>query len=146
MQVKFGRKLEMVLKDPEVEAKFVEWLRDSKERKDRVSRRLIFYTFYARYVHILAMHVLRLRIPMSRGRREVRLTRHAAERAYRFNLSPADVEKIIADGQRIAEGKRKARYVLNMKDSVFVAICEESDERVDVITITKGKGDGKRDG
>jgi len=83
---------------------------------------------------------------MSKDRREVRLTRHAAERAYGFNLSPTDVEKIIADGQRIAEGKREARYVLKTKDSVLVAICEESAERVDVITITKGKGGGKGDG
>jgi len=83
---------------------------------------------------------------MSRGRREVRLTRHAAERAYGFDLSPVDLEKIIADGQRIVEGERKARYVLKMKEGVFVAVCEESAERVDVITITKGKGGGKRDG
>ena len=71
--------------------------------------------------------------------KQIRITMHAAERAYQFKLDSMDIEKIIRDGKRVQEGKTKTRYVLRTKRGVLVAICEESSELVMVRTITKGR-------
>jgi len=67
------------------------------------------------------------------------LTRHAAERALKHNLSPEEVEKIIVEGERHSEGKTKTRYVLRGKRGVWVVICEEYLDQIIVLTITKGR-------
>jgi len=73
------------------------------------------------------------------NRKPIYLTRHAVERALRYNLRPEEVEKIIMEGERQTEGKTKAKYVLRGKRGVWVAICEEYPDQIIVLTITKGR-------
>ena len=67
------------------------------------------------------------------------LTRHAVERALKYDLAPELVEHIIGEGERVAEGKTKARYVLRAKKGVWVVVCEEYSDQIVVVTITKGR-------
>lgn len=70
-------------------------------------------------------------------------TRHAVQRALRYDLSPEAVEKIIREGRRRSEGKTKTRYMLHSKRSTLVAICEEYSDQIIVLTITRGGEKGK---
>jgi len=72
-------------------------------------------------------------------KKPIRLTKHAVQRALRYDLAPEVVERIIAEGDRHEEGKTKTRYVLKTKNTVWVAICEEYPEQIIIITITKGR-------
>jgi len=67
------------------------------------------------------------------------MTIHAARRALRYSLDQDDIEKIVREGQRIAEGKKKARYMMRTKRGVFVAICAESPDLIVVKTIVRGR-------
>jgi ribosomal protein L30E len=67
------------------------------------------------------------------------LTKHASDRAIKYNLDSQTIKKIIDDGQRILEGKTKTRYVLQTKHGKLVAICSECPDQITIITITKGK-------
>ena len=69
----------------------------------------------------------------------IRLTRHAVQRALKYDLSPEEVVKLIREGERSREGATKTRYVLRSKRNVWVAICEEYSDQVIIITITKGR-------
>jgi len=73
------------------------------------------------------------------GVRRIHITIHATERALRYGLDPQDIERIIREGERTPEGKHKARYVLRMRRSVYVAICAESPEKVVIKTVTRGR-------
>lgn len=66
------------------------------------------------------------------------MTRHAAQRALKYNLTAEEIEKIIREGKRKAEGKTKTRYTLQSKNDIYVAICEEHADQTIVLTITKG--------
>lgn len=66
------------------------------------------------------------------------LTKHAIQRALKYNLTPELVEKIVKEGEKKAEGKTKARYVLGGRRSTWVAICEEYSDQIIVLAITKG--------
>ena len=68
----------------------------------------------------------------------IRLTRHAVQRALRYNLNPNNIEKIIREGDRKAEGKSKVRYVLRSKRTAWIAICREDPNQIVILTITKG--------
>jgi hypothetical protein len=72
-------------------------------------------------------------------RKPIRLTKHAVQRALRYDLSPELVEKIVWEGQRQREGKTKARYVFRAKGSVWVAICNEYPDQIIVVTIVRGR-------
>jgi len=72
------------------------------------------------------------------NRKPIYLTRHAVQRALRYDLSSEEVERIILDGERKVEGKAKVRYALRSKRGVWVAICEECPDQIIVLTITKG--------
>ncbi len=69
----------------------------------------------------------------------LRLTKHAVQRALKYDLPPETIQKIIQEGQKQAEGKTKTRYVLNAKNGVWVAICQETPEFTIIITITRGR-------
>jgi hypothetical protein len=67
------------------------------------------------------------------------LTRHAVQRALKYNLSPEEIETIVREGERKSEGATKVRYVLRSKSNVWVAICEEYPDHIILITITRGR-------
>jgi hypothetical protein len=69
----------------------------------------------------------------------IRLTKHAVQRALKYDLQPQTIEKIINEGKREPEGKDKSRYVINTKKGVWVAVCQETPEYTIIITITKGR-------
>jgi len=73
------------------------------------------------------------------AQKPILLTRHAAQRCLKHNLSPEEIEKIIREGEREPEGTTKARYIFQGKRGVWVAICEEYADQIIVITITKGR-------
>jgi hypothetical protein len=72
-------------------------------------------------------------------KKPIRLTKHAVQRALKYDLSPELIEKIVWEGQRQREGKTKARYVLRAKNSVWVAICNEYPDQIIIVTIVKGR-------
>jgi len=72
-------------------------------------------------------------------KKPIRLTRHAVQRALKYDLSPELIEKIVWEGQRQREGKTKARYVFRAKNSVWVAICDEYPDQIVVVTFVKGR-------
>ena len=72
-------------------------------------------------------------------RKPIRLTRHAVQRALKYDLTQELIERIILEGKRQAEGKSKAKYVLRTKSGVWIAICQESPDQVIIITVTKGR-------
>jgi len=57
----------------------------------------------------------------------------------RFDLDPVDFEKIILEGERVTEGRSKARYTLRTRKGLLIAVCEESPEMIVVITVTRGR-------
>jgi hypothetical protein len=67
---------------------------------------------------------------------------HAVERGLDNNLDQEDMIRIIREGVKEQEGKTKCRYILKTRRETLVAVCDEDDERVIVITVTKG-GDQK---
>ena len=66
----------------------------------------------------------------------IHLTRNAVRRAL-DDLDPGDMERIIREGQRISEGRSKARYVLRTKRGLFIAICRQSQNQIVVITVIR---------
>ena len=72
-------------------------------------------------------------------KKPIRLTRHAVQRALKYDLSPELIEKIVWEGQRQREGKTKVRYVFRAKSSVWVAICNEYPDQIVVVTVVKGR-------
>jgi hypothetical protein len=76
-------------------------------------------------------------------KKPIRLTRHAVQRAIKYEIPPELVEEIIWTGKRQIEGKTKTRYVLRAKGEVWVAICNEDPDEIIVITFTKGGGGEK---
>ena len=73
------------------------------------------------------------------SKQPIYLTRHAVQRALKYDLSPETVERIIVEGEKRVKGKTKARYVLREKRGVWVAICEEQPDQIIVLTITRGR-------
>jgi hypothetical protein len=69
--------------------------------------------------------------------REINFTKHALERIVLRDISPDDIIRAIREGERIPEGKDKARYVLRGKKEILIVICREYPEQVRVITVTK---------
>ncbi len=69
----------------------------------------------------------------------IRLTKHAVQRALKYDLPPETIQKIIIDDQKQTEGKTKIRYILSTKNGVWIAICQETPEFTIIITITKGR-------
>jgi hypothetical protein len=72
-------------------------------------------------------------------KKPIRLTKHAVQRALKYDLSPELIEKIVWEGQRQQEGKTKTRYVFRAKGNVWVAICNEYPDQIIIITIVKGR-------
>lgn len=72
-------------------------------------------------------------------KKPVRLTKHAVQRALKYDLTPELIERIVTEGERQKEGKTKARYVLRGKRGAWVAVCEEYPEQIIIITILKGR-------
>lgn len=68
----------------------------------------------------------------------IKLTMHAVERGLDNHLDPEDIIRIVRDGIKEPEGKTKCRYILKTRRETLVAVCDEDDERVIVITVTKG--------
>jgi len=75
--------------------------------------------------------------------RPVILTRHAHERLMRLGFSHSDVLRALREGERIAEGRSRARYRLRTKRGVLVVITREFPEEVFVTTVTRGKEKGR---
>ena len=73
------------------------------------------------------------------GKRELLVSRHAAERILSLGLNIDDIEKVINEGERIPEGKTKTRYRLKTKKGLLIAICSEYPGQTLVITVTKRK-------
>jgi len=69
----------------------------------------------------------------------VRLTKHAVQRALKYDLPTEIIQKIITDGFKQTEGKTKTRYILKTKKGVWIAICQETPDFTIIITITKGR-------
>lgn len=69
----------------------------------------------------------------------IRLTKHAVQRALKYDLPPETIQKIIIDDQKQTEGKTKMRYILSTKNGAWIAICQETPEFTIIITITKGR-------
>lgn len=67
------------------------------------------------------------------------LTKHASDRAIKYDLNSALIKRIIEEDQKHQEGKTKTRYVLQTKHGTLVAICSECPDRITIITITKGR-------
>lgn len=72
-------------------------------------------------------------------KKPIRLTRHAVQRALKFDLTPEFIERIVAEGERQCEGKAEVRYVLRTKRGVLIAVCEEYLELIIVITFVRGR-------
>jgi hypothetical protein len=69
----------------------------------------------------------------------IRLTKHAVQRALKYDLDPELIERIVLEGEKQKEGKTKAKYILKTKAGVWVAVCQESYDQIIIITLTKGK-------
>ncbi len=69
----------------------------------------------------------------------IRLTKHAVQRALKYDLDPELIERIVWEGEKQKEGKTKARYVLKTKAGVWVAVCQEYCDQIIIITLTKGR-------
>jgi len=69
--------------------------------------------------------------------RGIIVTRHAAERIVRFEIDLADLEKTLREGERLPEGKSKARYRLRTKKGLLIVICREFPDQIVVITVTR---------
>ncbi|MGD6853068.1 MAG: DUF4258 domain-containing protein [Candidatus Bathyarchaeia archaeon] len=67
------------------------------------------------------------------------LTKHASDRAIKYDLDAQTITRIIEEGQMHKEGKTKTRYVLKTKQGNLVAICSECPNQITIITITKGR-------
>jgi glutamine phosphoribosylpyrophosphate amidotransferase len=72
-------------------------------------------------------------------KKPIRLTKHASDRAIKYDLDSEAIKRIIEEGEKQEEGKEKVKYVLRSKRGVYVAICIESPEQIVIITLTKGK-------
>ena len=72
-------------------------------------------------------------------KKPIRLTKHAVQRALKYDLSPELIEKIVWEGQRQREGKTKARYIFRAKGNVWVAICNEYLDQIIIVTIVRGR-------
>ena len=72
-------------------------------------------------------------------KKPIRLTKHAVQRALKYDLDPEMIEKIIWEGEKQKEGKTKAKYVLKAKNGVWVAVCEEYSDQLIIITLVKGR-------
>ena len=72
-------------------------------------------------------------------KKPIRLTKHASDRAIKYDLDSEAIKRIIEEGRKQEEGKDKVKYVFRSKRGVLVAICSESPEQIVVITFTKGK-------
>jgi len=68
----------------------------------------------------------------------IKLSMHAVERGLYNNLDQDDIIRIVREGVKEPEGKSKCRYILKIRKETLVAVCDEDDERVIVITVTKG--------
>jgi hypothetical protein len=68
----------------------------------------------------------------------IKLTMHAVECGLTHNLDQEDITRIVREGVKEPEGKSKCRYILKTRKETLVAVCDEDDERVIVITVTKG--------
>jgi len=72
-------------------------------------------------------------------RKPIHLTKHAVQRALKYDLAPELVERMIWEGERQKEGKTKTTHVLKTKTGVWIAVCEEYPDQIIVITIMKGR-------
>jgi len=67
------------------------------------------------------------------------LTKHASDRALKYDLDAHTIRRIIEEGQKYKEGKTKNKYVLKTKQGTLIAICSECPTQIVLITITKGR-------
>jgi hypothetical protein len=67
----------------------------------------------------------------------IKLTMHAVERGLANNLDQEDIIRIVREGVKEQEGKSKCRYILKTRRETLVAVCDEDNERVIVIIVTK---------
>ncbi len=72
-------------------------------------------------------------------KKRIALTKHASNRAIKYDLDSETIKCIIEEGKKQQEGKEKVKYVFRSKRGVLVAICAESPEQIVIITLTKGK-------
>jgi hypothetical protein len=72
-------------------------------------------------------------------KKPIRLTKHAVQRAIKYDLDPELIERIVWEGEKQKEGKTKAKYILNTKTGVWVAVCQEYSDQTIIITLTKGR-------
>lgn len=72
-------------------------------------------------------------------KKPIRLTKHAVQRALKYDLAPEMIEKVIWEGEKQKEGKTKAKYILKTKNGVWVAICHEYSDQIIIITLMKGR-------
>ena len=68
----------------------------------------------------------------------IKLTRHAVERGLSQSLREEEIIRVVREGLKEPEGKTKCRYVLRTRRGTLIAVCDEDEERVIVITVTKG--------
>ena len=69
------------------------------------------------------------------GGREIIHSKHAVNGILIYGITEDNVERAIREGERIAEGKSRARYVLRTGKSVLIAICSEYPDLKEVITV-----------
>jgi hypothetical protein len=69
----------------------------------------------------------------------IRLTKHASDRAIKYDLDSQAIRRIVEEGEKQEEGKTKVRFVLQTKRGVLVAVCSEESNQITIITITKGR-------
>lgn len=72
----------------------------------------------------------------------IRYTKHAIRRMEDYYLTKRLVEeKIIAEGEKVREGRRKIKFVLCRKNKILVAICakieNELNDELTVITVVE---------
>jgi len=68
----------------------------------------------------------------------IRYTIHALKRMVKFGLSKDYIENVIMKyGKEIKEGKTKVKFVFKSKRGTWIAICNKTEDRCVVITVTR---------
>ncbi len=63
-------------------------------------------------------------------KKPIRLTKHAVQRALKYDLAPELIERMIWEGEKQKEGKTKTRHIFKAKNSVWVAVCQEYSDQI----------------
>jgi hypothetical protein len=70
---------------------------------------------------------------------DIRLTRHALERAQQNNIDPGRVFSCIKTGELYRVGDNYIKFVKRFKKCTITCICQPKDDCIVIITVTKGK-------